>query len=523
MLSTVMEISADSGRRMGDRLRSTGKHEGGSAWLWPAMCAAAWLLRYLSLYRLPWRSPPFWGGWFDQSHYLASTRAFAHGDLSASAHWYPLGYSLLATPFAWLTPSDPFFLPDLLLFVATAMAFQRAMRIFAIGTAGAALIFLAACLVQTPVAKVWLQPWNTNLSAALLWWLIAGAIASFAPARRTAPAASGKSLLGLGCLAGALPLVRPIDASLSLICLGFVFYGLRRRRQPLGRALGLVVAGILIPVVPYVLLHLAIYGPHATPYMADAARNGFVLSDIGWKSYVLLVAPRPWFPATRSILETVPWLVLGAAGIVALLATAFRERRISAAFLTILLFASAVPFIAYADLQPPGLWKFKNFHYFKWMIPFFGAGLFMWLRLLGRAGKPLAAIAALIAVALPLCIRILPVPVADGTPARMLLFHADASRDWAAAYFADATLTDSAGAQHNVQGFHLMPDAANVRAIAVKRFFAANPVLDDPGDPVVQANRGRPYARYGERISFGWPLLFADAADPIVSSGPNAN
>ncbi len=508
MLSTTLETEAGNAHPTKDRARPAVWQKGAPALVWPAVCAAAWLIRYCSLYGLPWRSPPFWAGWYDQSHYLVSTLALAHGDLSASAHWYPLGYSLLATPFAWFVPSDPFFLPDLFLFVATGIAFQRVVHGFGIGAATAMLIFLAACLIQAPIAKAWLQPWNTNVSAALLWWLSALTIALFAPPRRSRPAATTTELVLIGVLAGALPLVRPIDISLSLICLGFALYAVRRR-QPLVRASGLMLTGALIPIVPYVLLHLAIYGPHATQYMADAARNGFVPGDIGWKSYVLLVTPRPWFPGTRSILETMPWLLFGAAGAVALLATAFRERRVAAILLTILIFASALPFIAYVDLQPPGLWKFKNFHYFKWFVPYWGAGLFLWLRLLGRSGHPLAAIFSLLAVSLPLCIRITPVPVADTVPARMLLFRGDTSRDWAQAYFAPAVVTDSLGAQHNVHDFHLMPDAAGVRAIAVKRFFGAHPLLDDPGDPVVRAQRGVPYARFGEHISFGRPLIYA--------------
>lgn len=140
---------------------------------WATTAAILWIARYLSLYGIPGRGAAFWSGWYDQHLYLVSALALAHGNLAASAHWYPLGYSLAASLFVAVMPSDPFLLLDWLLFVLTAVGFRRAMRAMGISSGLAMLAFLATTLIQPQLARVWTAPWNSTLNACVMWWLIA--------------------------------------------------------------------------------------------------------------------------------------------------------------------------------------------------------------------------------------------------------------------------------------------------------------------------------------------------------------
>ncbi len=469
---------------------------------WYAVATFAWIVRYLTLGHIPVLQRPIWADWFDQSRYLISALAFAHGDLSAGAHWYPLGYALIAAPFAWVMPSDPFFVPDLLLFLVTCAGFQRAVATIGIGRAAATLAFVAAAVVQKDVAAAWIHPWTSTLSAALIWWLIAGTAQTF---NRAGQVSTSRRAYMLGVLAGALPLVRPVDALISAACLIAAASALALRRRLTLGSVGAVLAGGLSICAAYGLLHLAIYGPHPTDYMIAAAQTGFVPADIGWKAHVLLVDPRPWFPESTSIVETLPWIVPGVAGLIALGVVVRGPVRGVLILLAVAILPSTLLMLTYADLQPPGLWRFGNIHYFKWMMPLFGAGVVLWFRLLATTHGRVTLAATMVALLLPLGIRIDPVGVAGDVPARMLLFRGDPHRDWQEGYFASVTVSDALGTQANVRDFHQIPDANGQRAIAVRRLFGTDPRRSDPGEPRGGITGQQPYARYGERVTFGVP------------------
>jgi hypothetical protein len=253
------------------------------------------------------------------------------------------------------------------------------------------------------------------------------------------------------------------------------------------------------------LLHLVINGPQLGGYIMAGRAQGFAFADLPWRAYVLLVTPRPWFPQGQSLVEGLPLLVPGAAGLIVLALTVRRDMR----WWIALIAAAAIPYttlyLAYTDLQPPGLWLFNNAHYFKWMFPLFGLGLWVWLGSFGRVRTALIAAAALVAIFLPACFRLLPRPVADDQPARMLLFRGDPLRLWSEAYFAPAVIADSRGSLVNVGQFHQVPDADGVRAISVIRPFAGHPRRRDPGERGPYRSWQSPYARYDVRISFGLP------------------
>src|SRR5437588_2258181 len=75
-----------------------------------------YLLAYLGYSNLPGNNltyPLGWWGWWDQSQYLKSATALAHGRITAESYWYPLGYPFFGAIFHGLAPNHAFLLPNL--------------------------------------------------------------------------------------------------------------------------------------------------------------------------------------------------------------------------------------------------------------------------------------------------------------------------------------------------------------------------------------------------------------------------
>lgn len=389
-------------------------------------------------------------------------------------------------------------------FGLTTLAVVRVASRFGIGALPATIVTLFACLGQGVAAKAWVNPWTTTLAAAVIWWMIVSVLAIVLPLDSQKPPQSRiYSLLGL--LAAMLALTRPADAVISAACVFLVGATLMiRKRLKIGPVVQ-VLAGGLVITIPYMLLHLAIYGPHLTSYMKGTSDAGFVLADLPFKAYTLLVSAEPWYPDTRSMIEAMPWLLPAAGGTLLLLAKPGPAR----APLLIAL-AIATPYTlfycVFSDLVTPGLWEYGNVHYFKWMFPLAGLMLWVWLRTFASwRGAANATLALLVAI-LPTTIRALPVPIASDRAARLLLFHGDTARVWNEAYFAPVWVIDPQGKQmHNIGGFHQIPDPSGERAIAIQRLFAPGTVRDDPAETSNYPQPQVPYARYGTALSVGLP------------------
>ena len=465
------------------------------------------MLRYAAKFGLHLYRPPSWSHSFDQARYVASALAFAHGDLDPARHWYPLAYSLLAAPFSWIMPDEPFFLPDLALFAATLVGFLRVAKRLGASPAVATAAFLFATMLIGKTSRLWTEPWTTSLSAPLLWFLIAQALAIAEPSPGRAPPGA-REMLVFGLIGGALPLVRPTDGLMTILAGLFVAAALiRQRRLRAGGLLWAALGGLAL-IAPYAWLHLAIYGPHATDYARAAAAQGFAFADLPWKAYVVLITAAPWYPDSPSLVEVLPWVLPGAAGMILAWRAGDVRARMAIALVTLLALPYSALFLAYTDLQPPGLWTFSNAHYFKWIFPFLGLGFWLWLRAFRDRRGAMRALAALLAVLLPALIRPLPVPVPQAVPARMLMFRGATDRVWDSAYFAPATITDAQGGMINVGRFHQVPDPYGERALAVSRLFAGPATRDDPGEPAPFRSGQRPYARYAAALSFGLPCWF---------------
>jgi len=445
-----------------------------------------------------------WIGWGDQGFYYRSARALWAGDLDPGRHWYPLGYSILGAPFSFLG-SHPFFLVDLIALVAAYAAFILFARRIGVSSAIAALLFLLTSCADTLVFEQWAIPWNTTPAAAVIWMLLAVSAGHLQGDRRP-------FLLGL--LAGALPLLRPTDGIVGGICLVWIAVADLRTGRLSWRDALLVTAGAAVPVLPYLALHLAIYGLNPSQYMLNSRLIGFTAHNLVWRAYVLLIEPRQWFFAGQGLIRRMYWLLLGFAGVLWAL-----RRGGAAALLAACLIAYGTLFLCYVDLLPTGLWTYKNVHYFKWMFP--GFGLLAWL-LLGELfrGRRLAW-AALAAVFLLSCIRVTPRPAGPNELANMVDIPGPAATE------ADTTMeprlfvVDDLGTALNVITMRAFPfpSGDGVRVIGLRRDFLGTVKRGFSPGPDMSAATG-PQRRWAEQIGFGFPCWLPAGACKRSAAAP---
>ena len=440
-----------------------------------AILAFAYLWSYLSAQSLPGNAPGLgWWGWFDQGRTLESARAFGAGDLAAVRHWYPPGYSLLGAPFIGAGfRAHPFALVDGACLLATFAAFGAFAAACGVSRLVAAMLFLVAVAWSPAVFATWTVPWNSSPAAVLTWGALAVAAHWLAGRRRP---------VLLGALVAAMPAFRPTDTAAVAVCVPWVLAADWRAGQLRARSLAGLAGGSALLAAPQLALHLAIYGPHPSEYMQHSRTLGFTPYDLGWKAYVLLADPYPWFADGTGLLRRLPWMALGLAGLL----PALRHGR-AAGLLAAALVVHLLLYLSYLDLLPTGLWRFNNVHYWKWTVP--GYALLAWLLVRDLARWPLARLPArpryaaagsLLAVAVLSCLRIEPRPAGPDEPAKMLEYHGPAP-GFAASYEGDLVLHDALGSLASVSGMRAVPVPGGMRVLALARPFTG-PVTFDRAD-----------------------------------------
>ena len=482
-----------------------------ASWAVPlvALALACWYaLRYLGDASLPGNSPaePLgWWGWFDQSMTLRSTAALAHWNLDPSQHHYPLGYALLGVPSYFKAPNHPFFLVDLLSLLAAFAGFVAFSRRLEVHAALAAALFAAATLGDGVFFRQWVIPWNTTPVGASVWLLLAACAAWLDGRRRP-------FLIGL--LAGSIPACRPSDAVLVLPCLATLAWSdLRADRSPSWtrglRGWGWLAAGAAAVLAPVVALHLAIYGPEQSLYMRDSAQIGFVLHDFGWKAYVLLLDPYPWFADGKGLLQHAHWIALGLAGLVPALARGPRARMLAA-----VLVVHGVLYISYVDLLPTGLWRFNNVHYFAWAVPGYALLAALLVRDLTRPGRArrIAAL-SLAGTGLVLCLRCVPEAVAVQQPAKAVDFAGPMPSFMDTYLLKSLAVRDARGVLENVKDMRVFLYPGGVRVVGLRRDFAG-PVEWPHGEAPQGFEHTAPAARWAESIRLAWPPRWLSRARP---------
>ncbi len=446
--------------------------------------------RYLTFHALPGNLPDHpegWWGWFDQGKYIESARAFAAFDFDRAHHWYPLGYPLLAAPFVYLSDIHPFAFVDLGCLLACYFSFLAFARRVGVEAAWAVPLFILSFAFNSRIFAQWVVPWNTSLVSALLWVLLACAVAHMQGTRRP---------LVIGLLAAAIPLIRPTDALLPAIVVAAVLIADGPRWR---RSLPMMMLGGLPLLAAYGALHYAIYGAAPSEYMVLSKAIGFSFHDFGWKAYVLLIDPSPWFLDGVGLLRRAPFLALLLPALP--LALCLRQ---GPRLLAILLAVHTVLYISYVDLLPTGLWRYYNVHYWIWAFPGAALLVFLFLRdlLLWRRAAlfPLSFVSAAVSIPI-LCINLVPAEVPADKPAKMLVFGGSPPA-FDQAYFGAIALRDAAGEMRGVQNMRAIPVPFGMRVLALTRDFEGEPVWTLPPSGWTEAG---PPVRYGARLRLGRP------------------
>ncbi len=307
--------------------------------------------------------------WSDQTLYMQAARAWARWDLSPSEHHYPPYFPILGALFFRLTPWQPFIMPDALCWAGCLLIFLRLAGRLTPGwpPAMVALCFLIGTLGGRRLLELWVIPWTTTGVAPCQF----GAMLL---ACRFAERPAGRRAFALGLVIGVGAGFRPSDAAVLLASTAaYAAWALARSgarwRDWCGTGMA-AAAGLAAGLLPAVAAHLAVFGASAGLYLTATSANGFEWRLLPLRWVMLVVDARPLLPSGLGLAEVFPWLLPGIGGMV----LALLPRRAGHAAAPAILAAATVAlhwmlYLSYRDLQPTGLWRFDNLHYFKWTFP----------------------------------------------------------------------------------------------------------------------------------------------------------
>ncbi len=455
----------------------------------------------------------FWTG-IDQRRYLDSARAWSQLDLSPERHHYLPMYPLLGAAFVWLTPWQPFLVPDVVCLVTSLLLFVRIGRRLAPGWPGNAfaLCFMLATMGGRVLVAIWVVPWSTTGSAPCQF-------AAVLLALRFGERPSLRRAAALGVMLGLVAGFRPSDAAVLALCCGvFALVALTRLRGPGGSwpsMLGAGVLGVSIGLLPAMVAYLAVFGWEPGAYLHKSAAIGFEWRLVPLRWIMLVADPRPLLPEGRGMAEVLPWVLPGLGGLLLGLMPRAGHRIAPAALAGGVVALHWATYLAYRDLQPYGLWRFYNVHYFKWTFPFLVLWAAQLIANLARRERG-RAVLALAAAALCLCWRpeaVHRVPFSVGEPGTSLILPLDFGRvdqiawlplqgDWTELYFGEFTLTTLSGELANTFDFKILPVPGSAVLMPL-RPFAGPATLSIPGDVRMQPGRSGAIAQI--RLRFGLP------------------
>jgi len=294
-----------------------------------------------------------WWSWSDQYKYYLATESLAAVKVTRETYHYPLGYSLLGVPFLRWLPGHPFFVPDLLLVLASAACWWRLARRWLPATvtlvSGALFIVMHGELLRLTM----IVPWNT-LATQLA--LLAGMVVLLTIPGRGA-------VWRLAGLAAAAWLVRPIDAVCFAPMLVWAVWRLPAWRDRQVSAVGgIAIIGAAIALVGG--LNLAVFGTWRSPYETASLNGiGFFAYPLSQKLYWTLVDARPFFGETdTALLWRYPWLFL----VIPAAAFWIKRERMNGAVVLSVIAMNGLLYLGYNDFFPSSLYRFSLIHYLSW-------------------------------------------------------------------------------------------------------------------------------------------------------------
>ncbi|MBB3173538.1 hypothetical protein FHR90_001361 [Endobacter medicaginis] len=377
-----------------------------------ALAAQCYLIAYSHYFPVPTRASfdDGWWRWTDQGRYWREALAWAAGDLRPSEHWYLPLYSLIGAAMVPFDRVDPFRLPDLVCYVASGLLVMALARRLAPELKFAALWgAIAFCVADGTThlrhidgqfaLKSWIEPWTTTPTAPLLLGLLLAALRL-----RERPGAGRAAVCGL--LWGLILITRPTEAVWSsLPAIVFCAIAVLWARRPVRTRLGFAAAGIAPAAVLAAIglgLHLMVWGWSWGQYFLESLGTGFEPRLLALRWNWLVLDARPIHERYHGLAVVFPWVLPGFAGMIAGL-LAPRGNRPAHVLVAAAVMVHWAVYLCYRDLHAEGLWRFGNYHYFKWTQPLLCFYALLLVLRLARRGERLAGAGSIALVLLACC------------------------------------------------------------------------------------------------------------------------
>jgi len=228
---------------------------------WQIIAAVA-LVTYCYFYAtsdiLPTAGRKGWFGWWDQSQYLNMARDMSGFDLKSENFFYGVGYPILGALFYGIYPTNPFLVPNLVLYVLTMTLYYRIAGVYL--SKESAFIVLLLIMFGTPVTSYFVVPWNNITTLVALAVLVYIAV--------VVDKIKIWHCVIIGLVIGWVFAARYVDAVFLFPFAGYIFFKAIRENGVRAAKYFLLSALLFIVIVGVVLgTHKRVFGGYfKTPY-----------------------------------------------------------------------------------------------------------------------------------------------------------------------------------------------------------------------------------------------------------------
>jgi hypothetical protein len=361
-------------------------------------------IRYFHYKATPGNSPlvhPMgWWGWFDQGKYLQSIDAFYSGNLDPSNHFYPPLYPLVGVIGRVLSSGHPYFLVNMALYCIYSLCFIRVANQY-FSKCTSLVIWVSVSVGFIHLIDLFVIPWTTSLQSCFISVSLVYILRISNPneLRRKYPRIEAASA---GAIIGLLISNRPGDIPISLFLLGFCAFKITFQNDKCDypekiKQVVLMISAWTFVLLVFLSINQVIYGSILGSYIKTAGANGYFPSEFLNKFVSLFLDSQSLFLEKRlSIVDVMPWMALAIVGSIGFLIIGKGVLRI-AVIVSSLYFALFVP---YGDLLPNGMWRYLNFHYFAWTVPYFLLASFAFLKQINGTRYVLKQVTVLVSISL---------------------------------------------------------------------------------------------------------------------------
>lgn len=347
---------------------------------------------YLSHPTLPGNNPRYpegWWGFWDQSRYLISASALAHGDFSVDSHRYPLGYALLAAPFTLFMRNHAFYFVNAVCLSASAYFFGKISEIFGVSKLVSLLLFVLGFASSAAMLDTLVVPWNTIPTMTYIY------AALYISIREREPGRGGMALVGM-CFALTVT-TRPGDGFILIPIASYLAYRYARRKDILP-ALGEIIAGAataLVIIGLYACLYYRIYGLSLMPYMERQSQFlGYDYRYYFEKLYAMMKDPVPIYGTGRGFIQELPWIIVAIPSVI------FGCSRLGTRWIAVIgVTATTVAvYTFYVDYTPINMWLYGVVHYYSLTPPILALAALQTVLICARRRRLLLPAVAIIAL-----------------------------------------------------------------------------------------------------------------------------